>query len=70
MRKILLCRRTVVALFSISCLTFLGLYHGVDISGIAIAIAGICTAVAGANSFENVGKAKHAASQPASSDSP
>jgi hypothetical protein len=28
------------------------MYHGVDISGIAIAIAGICSALSGANSYE------------------
>jgi hypothetical protein len=57
-KKILGCRRTVVALFGIACLTYLGAKTGIDISGISLAIAGIVTAVAGANSYENVGKAK------------
>ena len=59
MKKIFGCRRTVIALFSIACLTFLGAYHGVDISGIALAIAGITGSVAGANAFQAVNTHKH-----------
>ncbi len=56
MKKILSCRRTLVSVFGIGCLTWLGLAHGVDISGIAIAIAGICGALSGSNAWENKGK--------------
>ncbi len=56
MKKLFNCRRTVVALFSIACLTYLGVDKGIDVS---IAIAGIVAAVCGANSYENVGIQKH-----------
>jgi hypothetical protein len=52
MKKILSCRRSIVSIFAIACLTFLGAYHGVDISGIALAIAGIAGSLSGANAFE------------------
>ena len=52
LKKIFNCRRTVVSIFAISCLTGLGIYHGADISGIAIAIAGIAGSLSGANAFE------------------
>jgi hypothetical protein len=55
MKKILSCRRSIVAVFGISCLTLLGMYHGVDISGIAIAVAGIVASVAGANAYQSKG---------------
>lgn len=56
MKKFLNCRRSVIAVFSIACLTYLGASRGIDTS---IAIAGIVAAVCGANSYERVGKAKH-----------
>lgn len=52
MKKILDCRRTFVAVLGIACLTSLGMYHGVDISGIALAISGIVGALAGSNAWE------------------
>lgn len=58
MKKILNCRRSVIAIIGIGCLTLLGLYHGVDISGIAIAISGIVASVSGANAWENRGTKK------------
>lgn len=56
MRKILSCRRSVIAILGIISLTWLGLHHGVDISGIALAISGIVASVSGANAWENRGK--------------
>lgn len=54
--KILNCRRSMVSIFAIACITGLGIYgmsHGlVDVSGLAMAIAGICGALSGANSYE------------------
>jgi hypothetical protein len=58
MKKLLTCRRSMVSVFAIMCLTALGLYHGVDISGIAIAIAGIAGSLSGANAWENKDKPK------------
>lgn len=55
MRKILSCRRSTIAVIGIGCLTLLGMYHGVDISGISIAIAGIVASVAGANAYQAKG---------------
>lgn len=55
MKKIFSCRRSIIAVFGISCLTLLGMYHGVDVSGIAIAIAGIVASVAGANAYQAKG---------------
>lgn len=52
LKKILSCRRSIVAVFAISCLTLLGMYHGIDISGIAVAIAGVAGSLAGANAWE------------------
>jgi len=52
MKHIFNCRRTTVAILGIACLTILGMYHGVDISGIALGISGIVTAVAGSNAWE------------------
>jgi uncharacterized membrane protein YccC len=52
MKKILGCRRTSLAFFAIMCLTGLGVHLGQDISGIAVAIAGIVASVAGSNAFE------------------
>jgi len=53
--KILHCRRTVIALFSIACLTAIALFIKTDISGIAVAIAGIASANSAANAWQNKG---------------
>jgi len=50
MKKIWNCRRTYLATLGIICLTTLGLTVGMD--GVAIAIAGIVGAVAGANAYQ------------------
>lgn len=52
MKKILNCRRSIVSIFAITCLTILGMYHGVDVSGIALSIAGIAGSLSGANAWE------------------
>jgi len=52
MKKILACRRSLIALVAIACLTWLGLAKGVDISGIALAISGVVASIAGANAYE------------------
>lgn len=52
MHKILSCRRSIVSIFAIACLTFLGIYHGIDIAGIAIAIAGVAGSLSGANAYQ------------------
>jgi hypothetical protein len=52
MKKILDCRRSIIALVGIGCLTWLGLAKGIDISGIALAISGIVASVSGANAWE------------------
>ena len=52
MKKILSCRRSIIALVAIGCLTWLGLTKGIDISGIALAISGVVASVAGANAYE------------------
>lgn len=49
MKKIFTCRRTVVALFSVVCLTFLGYTKAVDV---AASIAAIAMGLSAANSFE------------------
>jgi len=55
MKKLYNCRRSTLALVGILCLTGLGIYHGEDISGIAVAISGIVGAVSGANAWEKRG---------------
>lgn len=59
MKKLFSCRRTFVATTAIACLTWLGLSHGVDISGIALAISGIVGAVAGSNAWEKRAKSEY-----------
>lgn len=49
MSYIFLCRRTVTALFAISCLTALGIYKGFDTS---MSIASVAIGLAGANAYE------------------
>ena len=56
MKKILDCRRTFIALTSIICLTGLGIYHGTDVSGIALAISGVAGTLAGSNAWEKRAK--------------
>lgn len=53
MKKLLDCRRSIIALIGISCLTFLGYTKGMDVS---MAISGVCLAVAGSNAYEKKGK--------------
>jgi hypothetical protein len=50
---ILKCRRSIIAIFAIGCLTYLGLKNGTDVS---VAIAGIVAAVAGSNAYQGKGK--------------
>jgi len=50
MNKIRTCRRTFLATLGIICLTMLGFMVGMD--GVAIGIAGIVGAVAGANAYQ------------------
>jgi hypothetical protein len=52
MKKILTCRRSIIALVAIGCLTWLGLVKGIDISGIALAISGIVASVSAANAYQ------------------
>ena len=59
MKKLFSCRRTFVATVAIGCLTWLGMAHGVDISGIALAISGIVGAVAGSNAWEKRAKSEY-----------
>ena len=54
MYKIWKCRRSLIALFAICCLTFIGATKGTDVS---MAIAGIVAAVAGSNAYEGAKKA-------------
>lgn len=62
LNKILNCRRSIVSIFAIACLTALGFYginHGfTDISGLAMSVAGICGALSGANAFEGARNGK------------
>ena len=52
MRILLKCRRTVVAIFAICCLTVLGLAKDFDVS---MALASVAIGLAGANAFEKRG---------------
>ena len=51
MRKVLSCRRTLIALFAISCLTALGLVVNAEVSG---AIATVALAIAAANATQGI----------------
>ena len=55
MKKILNCRRSIVALVGIGCLLALGLHNGLDVS---LAIAGCVASVCGANAFQASKKPK------------
>lgn len=54
MKYILMCRRTVVSLTGIGCLTALGIVNGTDVS---MAIAGIAAALSSANAWQARGDA-------------
>jgi low temperature requirement protein LtrA len=51
MKKVFTCRRTVIALFAISCLTALGILVNAEVAG---AIATVALAVAAANATQGV----------------
>ena len=51
--KILNCRRSILSIIAIGCLTYLGLKNGTDVS---VAIAGIVAAVASSNAYQARGK--------------
>ena len=63
MKRLFDCRRTFIAALAIGCLTWVGIYHGVDISGIALAISGIVGAVAGSNAWEKRAKSEYGAEE-------
>jgi len=50
MNKILKCRRSIVCLVAIGCLTYLGYSKGLDVS---LAIATVAGALCGANAYES-----------------
>lgn len=52
MGKIFNCRRSIIALVAICCLTGMGVYIGTDIGAISLAISGIVGAVSGSNAWE------------------
>jgi len=56
MKKLLNCRRSLLAIFGMLCLTALGLKYGTDLSGIAIAISGIVASVSASNAYQHKGK--------------
>lgn len=58
MHKLLNCRRSLIAAFSIGCLTYLGVQTPASIPSLAQAIALICMGVAGANSYQGSIEAK------------
>jgi hypothetical protein len=55
MRKLMSCRRSLIAIFAITCLMVLGLYNGIDVS---LSIASVAIGLAGANSYEASRKGK------------
>jgi len=55
MKKLLACRRSVIAIIAIICTTYIGIHNGIDVS---ISISMIVAAVCGANSYENSSIAK------------
>jgi len=50
MKKLLTCRRTIVGLIAIGCLTYLG-HNGADVAG---SIAFVVAAIAGANASQRI----------------
>ena len=53
MKKILACRRSIVAILGMGCLLALGLHNGLDVS---LAIAGCVASICSANAYEAVKK--------------
>lgn len=49
MKKVLTCRRSVIALISIACLTAIALIKGIDTS---VSIAAVAVGIAGANAYQ------------------
>ena len=72
MKEIIHCRRSIISLFAISCLTFLGAYCKTDIAGIAFGIAGIAGSLSGANAYEasKTGKVTDGRKAPIAVDNP
>lgn len=56
MKKILHCRRSSLALIAMACLTSLGLVKGQDV---ALALAGVVTAIAAANASESAYRSRN-----------
>lgn len=69
MEKILKCRRSVVTLVGIVCLTALGLIVKTDIAGIALAISGCVASVCAANAYQGA-KPEQAKPEQAKPDKP
>ena len=55
MKKLMSCRRSLIAIFAITCLMVLGLHNGIDVS---MSIASVAIGLAGANSYEASRKGK------------
>ncbi len=51
MKKLFNCRRSLIAIFGISMITFLGIKNHIDTS---VAISMICLGIAGANSAQGI----------------
>ena len=49
--KILNCRRSLIAILAIGCLTYLGVHNNIDVS---MALASVAIGLAGANSAQNI----------------
>lgn len=49
MKKIWSCRRSIIGLVGIACLTFLGYTKGLDVS---MALSGVVLAIASSNAYE------------------
>lgn len=56
MKHIWNCRRTLVGLVAIVCLTALGFYHVMDV---AMAIAGVVASIAGSNAYQKSQEKKY-----------
>lgn len=55
MDKLLEYRHSLISVFAIACLTYLGVSRGIDVS---IAIAGVVAALSGTSSYEEAAKHK------------
>jgi len=53
MKRIFNCRRSIISIIAIACLTYLGVVNGTDVS---VAIAGIVAAVASSNAYQARGR--------------